>query len=37
MDYFGLKSPKDLPTLKELTIQEESIGKPSGVEIVEEE
>ncbi|WP_235298050.1 SMC-Scp complex subunit ScpB [Portibacter marinus] len=37
MDYFGLRSPKDLPTLKELTSQDESIGKPSELEIVEEE
>jgi segregation and condensation protein B len=37
MDYFGLKSPKDLPTLKEFSKSEEEIGKPSDIEIVEEE
>lgn len=37
MDYFGLRSPKDLPLLKELTPEENSIGEPSRIEIVEEE
>jgi segregation and condensation protein B len=37
MDYFGLKSPKDLPTLKEFSKSEEEIGEPSDIEIVEEE
>lgn len=37
MNYFGLRSPKDLPTLKEFNKTEEEIGKPSDIEIVEEE
>ncbi|GLR18566.1 SMC-Scp complex subunit ScpB [Portibacter lacus] len=37
MDYFGLKSAKDLPTLKEFNQSEETIGQPSSIEIVEEE
>lgn len=37
MDYFGLKSSEDLPKLKELISEEEAIGKPSEIEIVEEE
>lgn len=37
MDYFGLKSSGDLPSLKEFTKSEEVIGEPSAIEIVEEE
>lgn len=34
MDYFGLKSIKDLPTLKELQTKNEEVGEPSPIEIV---
>ena len=34
MDYFGLKSIQDLPTLKEFEENQESIGEPSPIEIV---
>lgn len=34
MDYFGLRSIKDLPTLKEFTPKEDQIGEPSDIEIV---
>lgn len=34
MDYFGLKSMKDLPTLKEFEENQERIGEPSPIEIV---
>lgn len=34
MDYFGLKSMNDLPTLKEFEDSQESIGEPSPIEIV---
>ena len=37
MDYFGLRSSGDLPSLKEFTKSEEVIGEPSSIEIVEEE
>ncbi len=31
MDYFGLKTPKDLPQLKEIVKEENSIGQPAPV------
>lgn len=34
MDYFGLKSIKDLPSMKDLQQDQESIGEPSEIEIV---
>ena len=34
MDYFGLNSIKDLPTLKEFESNQEEIGEPSPIEIV---
>lgn len=34
MDYFGLRSMKDLPTLKEFENKDEKIGEPSEIEIV---
>lgn len=34
MDYFGLKSMKDLPTMKDFDQSKEQIGEPSPIEIV---
>ena len=34
MDYFGLRSIKDLPTLKEFESNQEEVGEPSPIEIV---
>ncbi len=34
MDYFGLRSMKDLPTLKDFNQDKEQIGEPSPIEIV---